>query len=64
MRRASMPEQREEAMSFEDAVEHLRLRAMRRCDAKQNVYWSLMDVSAVWTIAKTLRPVLEVKRDE
>jgi hypothetical protein len=45
----------EEQMSFRDAVEHLRLRAQRRCDSKQNLYWSLTDVSAVWTIERIIR---------
>jgi hypothetical protein len=49
----------EETMSFRDAVEHLHLRAQRRCDQKHNLYWSLTDVMAVWTIERIVRATLK-----
>lgn len=42
-------------MNLRDAVEHLTLRAARRCDQKHGLYWSLDDVSAVWVIARVYR---------
>lgn len=46
-------------MSLRDAVEHLRLRAQRRCDQKHNLYWSLTDVTAVWAVDRHMRSALE-----